>query len=63
MMRRRRFIIGVGAAALAAPLAARGQPTGKARRIGFLDSTTLRVYAHSVRARVDILLVARNRAI
>jgi putative ABC transport system substrate-binding protein len=37
-MRRRRFIIGVGAAALAAPLAARGQPTGKARRIGFLDT-------------------------
>jgi putative tryptophan/tyrosine transport system substrate-binding protein len=36
-MRRRDFVIGVGAVALMSPRAASAQPTSKVRRIGFLD--------------------------
>src|SRR6476646_9993300 len=49
-MRRREFIILIGAAAAAGSFAARAQPANKIARIGFLGSATAAGSSQSVRA-------------
>ena len=49
-MDRRRFLLTSLAGALAAPLAARAQPTGKVNRIGFIVTATPNETRHLVTA-------------